>query len=953
MASDSHSMKISTYNVHGVKNCNWDYLNAVVSSHDFTLVQEHWLHSSEFHIFSDKLCNVNYTCTSGMSDIEYIQGRPFGGCAVIWKTTLDWSVEPISCESSRLCAVKVTCSLNNFSFLLFTLYMPCDTERDECNVATFRSVLRELSDIATSLNVNFIICGGDFNCDLRRTRSLHTQALLSFIENEDFELSTRLSLSNVPFTFESKANQSRSLIDHFMFSLNMSNLVSSVRCDVSVDNLSDHNVLSMCVNMDVRNVIMHEANRIEGALWSAASADDIGTYRDTLNILLDEVHVPLNALNCTDAHCLTHAEDIALFHDSIVDACLLAANASLPERRTRRIIPGWNDEVRGVREQALLWHDIWKCNGCPRDGLLADLRRRTRAQYHRAIRQVRKRDEALRRERMAEAFIQPTRRDFWREIKKVQGGRVSCPTSVDDSVGEEDIANLFSEKYEALYRSVPYDRAQMEQLLQDLEVVIPGHAESDCHRIIASDVRDAVHKLKPNKSDGNRGMCTNHIINAPPKLLVVLSLLFNCMVRHACVPRDFALSTLIPIPKNRKKSLNSSDNYRAIALSNIFGKVLDHILLVRCAGSFSTSFYQFGFKAGHSTSMCTFAVNETIEWFTQNDSSVFCTLLDASRAFDRVEYMRLFQSLVDKGICPVVCRFLVNLYTSQAVRVKWCNTLSDPCTVLNGVKQGGVMSPILFSVYLDDLLSRLKNSGYGCCIDGTFLGAFAYADDLILLAPTLFATRCMLDVCETYAEDFNIMFNAQKSKLIVCSKARNDYVDIPNVSFMNGTIERVNQDKHLGNLIGNVAQNQITQAVINEFQRKVNMVKFHFKSLPPDVLYTLFKSHCMPLYGSQLLDLDSRAISGLYTAWRKAIRYIFSLPYRTHSRYLHLICNDFPIEFQLYKRFVKFFRSLCRSNNFVIVKCCSLVKEGSGSAVSNSLTRVSFLNKNVSRHYQP
>ena len=105
----------------------------------------------------------------------------------------------------------------------------------------------------------------------------------------------------------------------------------------------------------------------------------------------------------------------------------------------------------------------------------------------------------------------------------------------------------------------------------------------------------------------------------------------------------------------------------------------------------------------------------------------------------------------------------------------------------------------------------------------------------------------------------------------------------------------------------------------------------------------------MPLYGSQLLDLDSRAITGLFTAWRKAIRHIFSLPYRTHSRYLHLICNDLPIDFQLYKRFVKFFRSLCRSNNDVIIKCCSLIKSGSGSAVSNSLTKVSNFFK-VSRY---
>ena len=301
----------------------------------------------------------------------------------------------------------------------------------------------------------------------------------------------------------------------------------------------------------------------------------------------------------------------------------------------------------------------------------------------------------------------------------------------------------------------------------------------------------------------------------------------------------------------------------------------------------------------HSTSMCTFAVNETINHYIQGGSDVYCTLLDASPALDRVQYVMLFHSLIEKGICPVVCRFLVFLYTSQCIHVKWCNTLSDPCSILNGVKQGGVMSPILFSVYIDGLLVRLHDQGVGCRVEDVFLGAFAYADDLILLAPTLYATKSMLRVCEKFANEFSVTFNASKSKLIIRCKNISNCNFTLLLSFMNGNIEVVQSEKHLGNIIGNVNQANIVQNIVNELKTKTNMVKFKFKNLPPHVMYSLFKTHCMALYGSQLFDLSNfRAISCLFVAWRKAIRYILGLPSRTHSRLLHLICHDHPIEHQ-------------------------------------------------------
>ena len=84
------------------------------------------------------------------------------------------------------------------------------------------------------------------------------------------------------------------------------------------------------------------------------------------------------------------------------------------------------------------------------------------------------------------------------------------------------------------------------------------------------------------------------------------------------------------------------------------------------------------------------------------------------------------------------------LYTRQKIRVKWEHTLSCEFFVKNGVKQGGLLSPLLFAVYIDELLLQLQASGFGSYIGHYFVGALAYADDVTLLGPTLTSIKLML-----------------------------------------------------------------------------------------------------------------------------------------------------------------------------------------------------------------
>ena len=120
-------------------------------------------------------------------------------------------------------------------------------------------------------------------------------------------------------------------------------------------------------------------------------------------------------------------------------------------------------------------------------------------------------------------------------------------------------------------------------------------------------------------------------------------------------------------------------------------------------------------------------------------------------------------------------------------------------TILEYVKQGGVLSPLLFNIYIDVLLERLAKSGQGCHVGKMFTGCLAYADDVVLLSPTVYALENMLTICEKYSVDLSIKFNSSKSKLLVFSENSTDV----KVNFQGNTIPQVKSETHVGHLMSN------------------------------------------------------------------------------------------------------------------------------------------------------
>ena len=180
----------------------------------------------------------------------------------------------------------------------------------------------------------------------------------------------------------------------------------------------------------------------------------------------------------------------------------------------------------------------------------------------------------------------------------------------------------------------------------------------------------------------------------------------------------------------------TSDNFRVISLSSIVAKVFDLIILSKEHYALTTSHLQLGFKQHMSTTHCTYVMIKTISHYNADGSDVYALMLDASKAFDRAIYGKPFIVLLKRQVSLLMLRLLLYMYTKQKCQVRWSCSISSQFTACNGIKQGAILSPVLFSVYMDGLFEKLEKSGVGCHMGNHYTGGIGCADDLTLLTPT-------------------------------------------------------------------------------------------------------------------------------------------------------------------------------------------------------------------------
>ena len=915
------NVKIASYNSTGLSDIKVDYIRNFLneSKVDILLLQETWLLSTNLGRLGEIHQDYMYHGLSGVDHGQLLTGRPYGGVAILWNKKLAGCIRKVQMPNTkRACAIDLT--LSQEQILIINCYMPVDNFSKTHVAEEFLKTADVVECVINQYPDHLVLLGGDINVDTSRENA-HDQYYMDFLLRNDMVDVWDLQTAEKDYTFVNYTMNTFSCIDHFAVSRELATIVNSAKVKDDAVNLSAHKVIQIDLNLQILSDINKDNNsagvRKPKIAWHKVNDLHIEQYQKMINSQLlgmcDRTVTSCQNLQC-EQH--DHKTQIDKWCEELIECCM-KADCKLPrENNGKKCMPGWVDNVKQHRDENIFWFETWREAGKPKIGILFENMKEAKRQYTYAVRRCKRRQNDIRKQKMAQCVAENDSRNFFKEVKKLnpRPAMASCINSVKEP---QKIAQCFADKYEALYNSTVPDASIMDEVNA---YIVNGLSKdkntSDVLSIDTNTVRKAVQELKREKSDGEHGYYSSHLIHAGTVYFWQLSELLKSMIVHGHYPESLLTSTIVSIPKDPHGDMCSADNYRGIALSSSIGKLFDKIFLERNSYVLKTEDLQFAYKKDTSTTMCTLLLKEIVKYYRDNQSDVYSCFIDATKAFDKIKHDKLFSLLMERGMSSADLRLLVDLYSRQLIRTGWKGHYSSTFSTTNGIRQGGIASPILFCCYMDELLKRLKQDGVGCWFLGMFLGSVAYADDLTLLSPTREGLQQMIATCERYGEEYGMSFNAKKSMCMLFSRKKKT----PAPLSLNGNVLLwVDKVKYLGNYISyDLRDNSEIRMKKGDLIGQVNCVIGNLHSMSPEIIMTVFNRKCCHFYGSTAWLFDASTLDTFEKTWNRCVRRLLGLPNTTHSRFLpHLAKSCCPKD-KICRMFVRMFVTMGKSNNTIL-----------------------------------
>lgn len=277
--------------------------------------------------------------------------------------------------------------------------------------------------------------------------------------------------------------------------------------------------------------------------------------------------------------------------------------------------------------------------------------------------------------------------------------------------------------------------------------------------------------------------------------------------------------------------------------------------------------------------MAIYSLKETINYYKLRKTPIYTCFLDLSKAFDRVCHNKLWEKLRKRAVSEDIIAILSLWHTQQENIVKWSGKVSNAFYLKSGVRQGGSMSPVLFNIYMDELIQTLNSTKIGCHVQGVSVNNINYADDMVLLAPSLSALKKLLRICEEFAKNHNLLYNTSKS-IVMVFKSKNEIMQIPSVWLDGRKMDVVRSVKYLGHIItDDLKDTEDMERQRRAISVRAGMLSRRFHLCSTNVKRTLFNAFCTSLYTSELwVDYTAFQWNKLKVSYNNAYRQLFRLP---------------------------------------------------------------------------
>lgn len=867
---------VASYNTRGLRVGHSDtdksrrvVVDKLMERCDILCVQETFLAKQELDGLNSLHSNFHGAgeSTTDLS-AKVVRGRIPGGVATLWNKKYDQLVSVIRLGVDWAIGIELCC--NDRKIIILNVYMPyeCIFNEDE--------YLSRLAFIMSFIQDNSSTCIyvlGDMNADITDANSSFGNHLLQFCTDSGLILSSKVLLPNDSYTYISEAWHSTSWLDHCLCTVDAHDSIEIMKIEYDLAT-TDHIPFFVVLNTGTIPVLLPVDNGIdvEKINWSKISKQDLNRYVDHSDALLANIEVPNDALLCRDMNCknVQHCKALCSLYEAIVESLSISSRPLYKPRKNLCIAkPGWKEYVEELHVEARNAFKKWAESGKSRHGPLFEIKKSTNARFKCALRYIKRNENIMRSDSLAWKLQNNNVNDFWKEIKTINNCKISLPSNIDGVSGPDEISQLWRKHYCELLNCVKSNLFVVDNVEYNDDVVITS-----------SEIHEAILKLRDNKACGPDHITAEHLKLASKKLCPLVAMCYTGFFVHGELPDSMLSVELVPVIKDKVGKLNSSDNYRPIALASVMSKVLETVVLCRLERYVLSTDNQFGFKRKHGTDLCIFALKEILDRYNKQNSTMFLCFIDASKAFDRVNHQKLFLKLIKSGVPGFLIRILVYWYSHQTMRVKWGRVTTAPFKVTNGVRQGGILSPFLFNVYMNDLSMILNACGTGCRVGDSLINHLMYADDLVIFSPYSAGIQQLLRLCTQYGVDFDIKYNPKKSKIMTIRSRDDKHSHFPDF-YLSGTVLDVCTDiTYLGHIIANdLSDDKDIYRQRRKLYVQANMLcrKFSMCSVP--VKISLFRTYCTPLYTAYLwCRYKQDSIRKLTVAYNDSMRLLLRVP---------------------------------------------------------------------------
>ena len=532
-----------------------------------------------------------------------------------------------------------------------------------------------------------------------------------------------------------------------------------------------------------------------------------------------------------------------------------------------------------------------------------------RKEYGEMIREKKRKCDESKLNKLKESINDP--KQFWSTIRSVH--RKAC---IFNEITQQQWHDHFHEVFNNFGNTNDNDNVQADESEEDF-----SSTESSFNDPITEDeVINGINKLKSGKSSGLDKILSEMLKNANCDIIHFLVALFNNVFNRGIFPHAWSKSIIVPIHKKGDK--NNPDNYRGVALTSVVSKIYTHILNKRLNNWAEEEEInieqQAGFRKDYSTVDHMFTLYAIVQKYLLKNAKLYVAFVDFKKAFDSVNRNNLWNVLRKQGVNGKMYKALRGIYDSVIACVREKGIYSEFFNCPRGVKQGCLLSPQLFSFFINEMAIEISNSGkHGIQMipGGIEVFLMLFADDVILLSDTVVGLQNQLSILKQEADRLHLTVNLDKTNIMVFRMGGHLS---KHEKWWYGNIELnvTNSYKYLGMVFStrlslNMGWAEMCRkgkrGVIEIIKslRKLNAIEF-------SIFWKLFDTQIEPIltYGAEVWGLISNSQMEIVHTY--AIKRFLNVPIRASNIMVYGETGRYPLFIRAYIKCIKYWLRLLK-----------------------------------------